>query len=236
MLFDICHMTAKVGGGYVLTQINQLAHDMTFLGNQPLWFLFILFVVRIVYNVLKEKIGTLPLAVLCFMISFMLYHSTIDYPYYLASIPAGTMYYILGHKLRETQYKWLLFIISAAIYTLCAVFGWNLIDMHWNVCVSGHYLLWIPTSLAGIILINNIFRCLPNINLLEWIGRHSMVIFVTHTLILEVAIGLFRGFIGIREYGILTIILITSEILVLPLLITILSNKHLVWMTGKRKT
>lgn len=126
-------------GGYVLDQINQLVHDMTLQGNQPLWFLFILFVVRIAYNALKDIIGTLSLAVNCFVISFTLYHSTIDYPYYLASIPAGIIYYILGHQLWKAQYNRLLVIISAVIYILCAVFGWNLIDMHWNVCVSGHF-------------------------------------------------------------------------------------------------
>lgn len=108
--------------------------------------------------------------------------------------------------------------------------------MHWNLCVSGHYNLWIPTSIAGIILINDIFRHLPNIRLLEWLGEHSMEIFVTHTLVLEVAMAISRGVMGISNVEHLALILIFSEILILPILIRILSNEHFAWMMVRSKS
>lgn len=220
-------------GEYMLTQVDQLFRDMTFGGNQPLWFLFVLFMVRVIYNASIEKVGPLLLSIICIVISFSLYHSSVDYPYYLASIPAGIVFYLLGNILKDIQHNMIVVITSTAVYAGCAIWGWNLIDMHWNVCVSGHYYLWIPTSLAGIILINNIFRHLPNIQLLEWLGKHSMEIFTTHTLVMEVAIGIFRGLWGIREIEHLALFLIFSEILLLPQFIRILSNRHFAWMIGR---
>lgn len=233
--FRVLAHEGRSWGGYVLTQAEQLFKDMTFQGNQPLWFLFVLFMVRIIYNASIEKVSTLLLAIICVVIPLFLYHSSWDTPYYLASVPAGVVFYLLGNKLKNVIHDRFVVIISAVIYIGCAFWGWNLIDMHWNICVSGHYYLWIPTSLAGIILINDIFRNLPNIRLLEWLGKHSMEIFVTHTLVLEVAISIFKGVMGIRNIEHLALIFIISEILTLPLLIRILSNEHFCWLIGRSK-
>ena len=90
---------------------------------------------------------------MCFCIFNFLYYSHYDYPYYLASIPAGLLFYLMGYNLKEIQYNKVIVFLSFTIYFFAGLCGWIIVDMHWNLSNSGSYYLWIPTSLAGIIVL-----------------------------------------------------------------------------------
>lgn len=217
---------------YLYSQIHLLLWDVSIKGNDPLWFLFVLFMVKVIYNRI-EKYSNFVSIFICVLIFNSLYYSNIDYPFYLASIPAGLLFYMLGNKLHSCQYNRFVVLLSALVYLSCAIFGWVIVDMHWNICSTQNYVLWVPTSLAGIILINFIFKILPfRIGMFEWIGKYSIIFYVAHWLIIEVALLVTRDIFIITNLKQIFAILVLSELLFLPLITKLLTNKKLSWAIG----
>ena len=213
---------------YMFMQCELLIKDLTLKGNDPVWFLPLLFVVKCLYNALSRKINIAVVSIMCICIFNFLYYSHYDYPYYLASIPAGLLFYLMGYNLKEVQYNKVIVFLSFTIYLFAGLCGWIIVDMHWNLSNRGSYYLWIPTSLAGIILINNIFSHLPiNVSILDWIGKNAMCFFVTHWLIIELVLFVFKDLLAVTNMWILFFMLITFEIILLPLVSAALSDKKL---------
>lgn len=221
-------------GEYLYLQIHQFLWDVSFKGNDPLWFLFVLFMVKLLFNGL-EKFNVLWISLICFLVFNALYYLHLDCPYFLASIPAGFIFYTLGYTFKHRQYNKIVASLSAIVYILCALFGWVIVDMHWNICNIGNYILWVPTSLAGIVLFNYLFKLFPfTIGLLEWIGKHAIILYVTHWLIIETALLVTKDILSISNLKLIFAILITAEIVSLPIITTILSRKRLSWVIGAK--
>jgi fucose 4-O-acetylase-like acetyltransferase len=210
---------------YVSLQFEHLIMDASLQGNEPLWFLLVLFVVKITYSWVNNKFSGFLLFILCFLWIVYLYYSKVSYPYYLASIPSGIIFYMLGDKMRNIDNDYRIITISIIVYIITAIFGWNIVDMHWNVCNKGHFLFWIPTSLAGIIVINSLFEKMPwKLCFLEMVGKNAMLLYATHWIIIEFVLLIAKDILGISNLYKLFLLLIIFNLISLSGLVLI-SNK-----------
>ena len=163
--------------------------------NEPLWFLLTLFGVRFMANLtLPEKdekyyiAKILILALMGYIVAYLAYrfnHRLL--PYWAANGAAGFSFFVFGYSLKEHENKWWLIIPCLLVYIVCCFTGFPMVDMMFNKLIAGHYLLWIPVALCGIVTFNTIcrFTCkYISIRPLEIVGQNAMTIYVTHILIL----------------------------------------------------
>ena len=91
-------------------------------------------------------------------------------------------FYSLGDILRDRQFNSkVLLYASFALYAAHLCFP-SYLDFRINSVIQGKYLVSVVTNLAGIIVYNNIFEKFINkeIPLLTYIGKNSMVYYITH--------------------------------------------------------
>lgn len=163
--------------------------------NEPLWFLLTLFGVRFMANLtLPEKdekyyiAKILILALMGYIVAYLAYrfnHRLL--PYWAANGAAGFSFFVLGYGLKEYENKWWLIIPCLLVYIVCCFTGFSMVDMMFNKLIAGHYLLWIPVALCGIVTFNTIcrFTCkYISVRPIEIVGQNAMTIYVTHILIL----------------------------------------------------
>ena len=219
---------------YISSQFDSFVNDFSFYGNLPLWFLFVLYMVKLIYNIIYDKMNAYLLGILCFVTFNMLHYSGVKSPFYFASIFSGLFFYLLGHRLQKVQYHHKVLVFAVVVYLLSAALGWNVVDMHWNKCNVGYYFLWVPTSLAGIILINNIFKIKNvNIGILECIGRNSMALLVSHWIVIEIGLLIFKDFAEIDNLKVIFMYLVILEMVLLPIITILLTSKRMSWMIGR---
>lgn len=128
-------------------------------GNLPLWFLLTLFVVRILYRWLYEKrINSYIISVCCLCGAFLLNYYNFHTPYYLSNIMLALMYYSLGYKLKDIQYKNIVCLVAILLFIIIGLTKFSFIDTYSNNLETGNYFLAVIVSLSSIIIINNIFR------------------------------------------------------------------------------
>ena len=95
------------------------------------------------------------------------------------AVLSGIVNNSLHHNAVSTQQVALLESIEMRIHP-------SHIDLRTNVLYgNGIFLLAIAFSISGCIVINNFFKHIPKIPILHYIGKESMVFYVTHMLILE---------------------------------------------------
>lgn len=161
--------------------------------NSPLWFLLSLFIVKIIYNVVSNRISNIYIIVIALGVAFIDNYSGIYAPYYLANSALGLVFFILGSRMKILQYNKYVVLIAAFSYAISIVFP-SSIGMLNNVLVKGHcYLLATVYALAGIIVINKVAQITPprfyntlTIRGLCNIGRNSMNYYIMHWIILMI--------------------------------------------------
>lgn len=175
------------------------------------WFLLSLYVVRIVYVIL-QRIGIRPIIIffcsiilayivyyICYIkepVLFVIASKKIYLPFYLGNMFYGLAFYSLGHLLKTIQFNKILFVTSLLVY-IVHFFYISGIDVRQDYAEGAYpsYLLAVIYSLAGIIVINNIFKIFISrkIPLLTYIGKNSMIYYVTHYTTLCVLVGLIQN-------------------------------------------
>ncbi|MBQ8938987.1 MAG: hypothetical protein IJ047_02020 [Paludibacteraceae bacterium] len=162
--------------------------------NVPLWFLFTLFIVRQIANVLLPKeedsyywIKCIGLIVICFAVAFGCYCTNFRLmPLWVANGAAGLAYFTLGYCLRRYETKWWLLVPCVLGYVACCIWGFPEVGMRSNECSSMlKYIAWMPGSLAGIVSFNMLCRLISKylhyLSLpFEYIGKYAMIIYVSH--------------------------------------------------------
>lgn len=179
------------------------------------WFLLSLYIVRILYCVL-HKLHIKPLVVfvisillaytvnrICYVIEpvFVIGSKHILFPFYFGNIFYGLAFYSLGDLLRKNQFHKIFFGVSIFVYII-HFFYYSSMDVRANNAsgIPPTYTLAVIYNIAGIIFINNIFikYIASKVPFLTYIGKNSMIYYVTHYIILEVMDGLY----GIIKYAI----------------------------------
>lgn len=172
---------------YILTPMKELVLGGSIGGNDVLWFLTSLFLVQVLFNEMTMKNIKAPyVAIGGIIIAYLCHFLHIDKPAYLANVALGISMYSLGFMWKESQFTASSMSIATIIYISIMLIHPSHIDLRTNVLYgNGIFLLAIAFSISGCIVINNFFKHIPKIPILHYIGKESMVFYVTHMLILE---------------------------------------------------
>ena len=197
--------------------------------NEPLWFLLTLFGARLMANLtLPEKdekyyiAKILILALMGYIVAYLAFrfnHRLL--PYWAANGAAGFSFFVLGYGLKEYENKWWLIIPCLLVYIVCCFTGFPMVDMMFNKLIAGHYLLWIPVALCGIVTFNTIcrFTCkYISVRPIEIVGENAMIIYVTHILILLTIQFVITYFVITTLYPYMLWMYLAGYIVFLPLL------------------
>lgn len=172
---------------YLLTPIKEFFIAGSFGANDILWFLTSLFCVQFLYNELMlRKVNSILIVFIGFTIAYLCHFLNIHSPEYLGNIALGISMYSLGHICREKQFHVYVASLACLFYMCILILHPSHLNLRYDaLSADGIYILALMFSVAGCIVINNIFRYLPNIPVVHYIGRHSMDFYVVHMLALK---------------------------------------------------
>jgi len=155
--------------------------------NAPIWFLLVLFQVKILYGILHRS--HIPdWLTLIFMTAVSFFVSGLDtLPFMLNLVPVAMVFFLTGVALRKVfiDKKWDAFqnkmpvkVTAAGISLLVlSVFGAVLNDrISFTGAAFGNYLYFYLGALGGILFFCILFSVLPCLKILKQIGRESMFI------------------------------------------------------------
>ena len=172
---------------YFVIPLKELFFDGSLYGNKPLWFLFSFFVVKVIFSIVENNMKyTIFIIIPAIIFVYMLYLYDNPLPRYFGNISSGLVFYTLGYNLRKIQFLPSVSVIAIVVYLLFAIFGITFVDMFPNTLRQGVYLHWFVFSVAGCITFNFIFEKIPyRFNILLWIGKNSMILYVTHYMVIH---------------------------------------------------
>ncbi len=147
----------------------------------------------------------------------------------------------IGQKLKEFEIKLKHFVLCCIVYGLYvfALLKYHLhmpritstFDMYpWEIF---HFVIG---AVAGTIIVWFIRRLISKNRILEYFGRNSLVVFVTHWIILKAIICLSTKF-GIQDYMSPYLFLAIAFVLICAIcagLVELINTKYLKWMIGKK--
>ena len=162
--------------------------------NVPLWFLFTLFLVRQVANVILPQendkyywLKCISIIGIGYLVAFGCYCTQFCLmPLWVANGAAGLVFFTMGYCLSKYETRWWLLVPCVLGYVACCIWGFPGVDMRTNECTSAvKYLLSYPGSLAGIVTFNVLCRLVAKylhyLSLpFEYIGKYAMIIYVSH--------------------------------------------------------
>lgn len=173
---------------YLYGQITELLWVGAIWQNQPLWFLLSLFVVRIIYTfLLVHKLENLSFVGL--LLAFFIFAIDLQLPFWCGNISLGLFFYWLGQKLVNLQFNKCVAVVSIMLF-LILVFSYNSPGSFLENKSESipHYIVYVFSSIFGVISFNNVFNLLPIIEKtkLYVIGKYSMALFVSHIVIFRI--------------------------------------------------
>ena len=178
------------------------ANSQTLDFNLVLWFLPCLFVAKILFAFLSEKIkNTLALAV--FLIGFsllgyfaFLYFPDLTLPFGIESAVTAVVFFGLGSIVRTNYYErlnkvnrkklfYVLFIAISAVL-ISAALNFSLYGRQIDIRLNnlGNYFLFYLGALSGIITTVIISIFINKNRVLEYLGKYALVLFVLHNIVL----------------------------------------------------
>lgn len=108
----------------------------------------------------------------------------IQLPIYCYNIPLAISFICLGNLMRAIQYKWWILFTCLIVGLVLGITDFSYVAFMPGCLAEGEsYLSFIVLSIAGIVVINNIFTCLCkwySFPILSFVGRNSMAYFVIH--------------------------------------------------------
>lgn len=165
--------------------------------NHPLWFLFTLFVIKQVANILLPNeddeyywLKCITVIFISYTIGFGLYCLKCRFiPIWIANGSTGLTYFTLGYCMSKHETKWWLFVPCIMVFIASWFLNFPSIDLHLNRCGSASiYLMSLPSAFAGIVSFNLLCRLVSiYLNYLslpfEYVGKYAMIIYVSHGLL-----------------------------------------------------
>lgn len=209
-------------------------------GNLPLWFLFVLFIVRQLHNMLCVKFGVnikvlLSEIVLCFTMSMLLYTYDLNIIRWVPNVFLGMAFFSFGffHKVikKEMQFKHKYMLIL--IY-ICSLFTLPSSNFAANT-VEGHpifYVLWFLFSIVAIYIYIMLFSKFQFLNIkpLVCLGKSSMTYYVCHWPILFMMIEVFKK--TLSGYTLFFVVLVMTMV-VCYMIDIFLSSSKMKFILGK---
>lgn len=206
-------------------------------GNDALWFLLSLFIVREFANIIiKNNLPLSIMIVVCFLLSYGLYKwGWYNYTWWFGNVFSGLFFFLLGYWLKNKEEAMAIILLSAFIMLAFIIAHFTrLIDfpylyMHANKMSSGSYVLFFPMATAGIVVINYLFRiCYTrySLNIFEFIGRNSMIIYVTHWILFVLVSFIAKNLFHVESNGIHFLMLLGASIVFLPTICILQTKTH----------
>ena len=205
------------------------------LGNDPLWFLITMFLIRQIVNVLFNKnIHPLIVGFGAYLIGYGLSMAGWqNLSWWFGNMFTGLSFFAFGKWLKDKQANGQVVVCSTALYAIFIIL-WLIgtcefpyLYTHANVMQTGNYLLYLPVALAGIIITNTFFeRLQPHLKfrVLTYIGRNAMDFFVIHWILLTLVQFIARYCFGCTDSNHMLVIMIASCVVLLPIIVW-LKNK-----------
>lgn len=171
----------------------------TVFGNDPLWFLLTLFLVRSASDFILPKVHPLIVAVLSFGFAYLHFRfATQHTPWILGNFFSGLCFYALGYYMKKHENKSWIVVLSSVVYVgyffLVAFTSLKLCYFYFHHNTIGYgnksYLIAFLLCFSGIIAMKAAFRWLSkhySFPILSYIGRNVMNFYVTHWMVMVVA-------------------------------------------------
>lgn len=184
----------------LIINLKVLLVSGTLMANIPLWFLFSLFIVKLMAQiVLKYRPmcmyggGIFVLCVLLVLICFIMNDIGIKKPEWIAFNLIGLSFYLSGYLYKNKiifdrlDKKILFFLCLFVIVIFNYILLPSFVHIKSNRLECGNYFLWWTSSCASCFLFLFLGQMLRLRNfIIESIGRYAMLILCTHWIILEV--------------------------------------------------
>jgi len=190
--------------------------------NAPLWFLTCLFSTHILFFVIKKYSGkNLMLATLLLLASLIGFCLSLWMPFRLAwgidIAFSAVAFFGFGYMIKERQLKYSeklkgLFLLSLPVWMFLNIHFNNLntlligdhVDMNWQR--QGLYFYFYISAFSGIFLYCLLSRYLERLHFLNFLGKHSLIIFGLHFISNTMAVKMLAFLTGINQKIILNTI------------------------------
>lgn len=215
--------------------------------NLPLWFLTCLFMVNVIYRIIRiatrgQFYAEVLAVVLCGLCGYILSANEVELPLFISTAFTAVPFFFAGRVLSFTnvltsggfgKYDFLigvgLIVMSYAIYFS---FGSQHILFMCN-SFEGSYLLILLNSFSFTIGVLLVCKRIGRIPIVSYAGRYSIILLCTHYLYMSILfeIGVEYGLMGVE--GLSGIILLTGTLL-LSLSTLGLFRRYLPWFTAQK--
>lgn len=219
---------------YLFIPIKNFIKKGAITGNGVLWFLISLFCVRQVSNFIIKKNYPPPphlFAILALLLAYLLcVIGWYRYSWWFGNFFTGLFFFIVGYILKNKESNIVVIITSMIVYII--IVGAYLLGLSKNIpylylfknqMIAGNYLLFFPFAIACIILTNNVFRFIEKrwglgiFIYAEYIGKHSMNVYITHWILLTIVLYLIKNIFDVEQFYIQFIILVSTSLICLPI-------------------
>lgn len=201
-------------------------------GNVPIWFLFSLFAVQMLFSIMRKcKINIYCIALLALGLYIFNKHIGLR-PYWTYNIPLGLMFFTLGQVFKDIQYYRIPIIICIIVF--CGLFFFHT-DINFRDGVFSPAIVALPWTLAGCILTNVLFKSFPSICIapLRFFGEHAMEFYCTHIIIIYMIEQFIKHYHFYISHIIFEFIAFAFYLILFAIIIHNFKLKHIQWMFGR---
>lgn len=176
----------------IIRPLKAILFQNLVLCNEPLWFLLTLYCVINISNVALKYIQPLILSFVGILIGYGISLTHIEYiPDILANTALGICFFCVGYWMKNKEAnKWIVFVSVIGYLIATLLLHSPFVDMRINQCwidrTGFDYVLWIPASICGIVILNAFCRLAVKVYrfpVLQHIGRNAMTYFVVHYIV-----------------------------------------------------
>ncbi len=162
--------------------------------NMPIWFLLSLAVVRVLFQFVHKYHLVYPATGMALLTAYLLYRMSVFEPCYLGNISLGLFFFGAGYLMKDYQFNKIVVIAALVVYVVSFIFFPSNVDFRANMLTSGTYWGYIISAVLAIILLNNLFKGVPILQIRPFvhIGEHSMAYYLCHWPLITLSIGLIK--------------------------------------------
>ncbi|WP_299212911.1 acyltransferase family protein [uncultured Aquimarina sp.] len=204
----------------------------------PIWFLPCVFSMFVIYGLIKiinNKILEVILIAICAPLG---YYMSYFFEWYIWSIDValvGIVFYALGNYFKKLDISYVLLILFGLIHILLHFYNGK-VDMYRSNYGNNIFLFYINAVTACFFYLQ-LFKKLPKLKLLAYIGKHTIVFLALQMRMLTVIKLFMMVFLGITVFKFTELeklgISVIQVLLLLP--VAYLINKYLPILDGKKK-
>jgi len=244
----IPYITIKAGYNYPYVNSENSLYSFCFdfynndcqLVNGPLWFLLCLFEINIIFyvinSVFKKESNIYLLSIICGAIGITLSVLSINIPISIDTSFTCLPFFCFGYYIRNhttiisnknIDNRLILYSMACGIIL---IFFTRHVEFHTNELSNSSLFTVHIAGITGTMMVIFLSKRIGKIYLISYLGRFSIIILCTHLLLIELYLPLLNRFLPqIPCLFILFIIIIISELVIIPLFV-----KYLPYVTAQK--